>query len=1515
MSEQVNLDIYYKIKDITSEVKIDENYFIYHTNIENINPNEINGEKIKEFLKEDGIDIKDFNSKEVNIKYNFGEKEDENNSKILEENKLIFENAEKTNEYKLFIKIEGKSNFEEKEKEEKKKEKKAIKELLSKSVQMINELTDINNELRYTKEQQKNYYESLRRQRHSIHENKKKKDIQKLGKVNDGKLSQTDIFPNKNILLNNQAEENKIKPTNKKIVPSKKAKKLFFLYSFPLQKNNMILKEDFSCYQQWLCIYKLIKKNHFLIKPYYELINEKLYLEQNPMILHIRVDSVLINGEIHFKFGCEKHDINYLGYNLEKLIECLKKKSNELKLVIISSNNTKKIYEKFEQYQSAFNFDIIFINHDKNIKSEEGKENEKYEIQFIEEFYSNLSNLERSKKFLEDEKKKNKILTLYKNKEYNCDFGIDIDNCDTPEEIIPLKKYLLDYDSIMDNYCPLIGRKEEFAKFIISNDDKMCIYGPRGVGKKLFSKKVGFTFCERHIVDKAYFLEIYPMEISNKIFKMINILINEIENIHDKENILLIIYFNGVITKKNINEIINEIMKERELKNKNIKFYYLFVFTYESEKKNENEIIEERQILTSNEVSDILELTDFIQFDANDAKDLYNYCINKNDYYNNDNIFGLIDNIFNNDNNKDKKPIKINNVYLVFIVINLKLYQNESDIIDKSKKIIFENDKNTIKEIIEKIMKKKDMKDIIENLFIYLHILENGVEKKFLQFLLNIREKDTKKIDTIKIILNGLIIVENNENGEIFKLDNTFRELIGEILKDKINGKIIQVWKYYIIILKKIAEGYEYNKILDFNALIENYFWYTNEARNAYGDIYINGVNDSHTTLEFVFNDEIDSNNIKLLLNKLKNDKNDKADNMLTLFDYISIALPTLLDFKNNNIYEDLMIIKFEDMLENQYQYYKNKNDTKNTNYISKLIIRLGIFKCRTSKKLDFLKESLNKVDLNEINEIKDVETKIECYLIQLYYHLIFNDKNIETLRDNCLYLINELKDVNEKAYFEIRCEALSAKFLYSIDEIDSLINANKVYEEELKKLKEQIRMYSAKNKFYFFLENPLNNESEIDINNNFFLTQKLLDILPKNINIEFKTFNGKEKTDYKIDDIKKMNFLYLAKKNYLDSYLNKNNIDINISILILGERLERQSSDDEAINNLRKKGIKNIIYLSKENIDKCYQKLNSNEENKCINKKIFDYFLEKLFYEFIHEFISIIIKHIPIEKAFDDAKFKFLKKFKCKLKSFFNKNKIESSKDNMISEKDFYFMQLKQDPKELFCDFEDKEDENLLIKGKAINDIFDEYEDEISKKSNVYYRKNPFAEKQEIKKKTYLKYMKLPGKESLSESNFDDFVTNGIPCIKFTMENIVKNIEKEDKTNIINLYGNMDTNIGKELCKYFYMQKKFINGIYIIKCINQEDLSNLISNIVKTKEYNVDFTNLILIDNMNEANDNFTYSDKVLDKMIKAKSILFIICSLKEINIGKNNMAKIEWKLEEKDQELESLRKQICII
>ena len=403
MSEQVNLDIYYKIKDITSEVKIDENYFIYHTNIENINPNEINGEKIKEFLKEDGIDIKDFNSKEVNIKYNFGEKEDENNSKILEENKLIFENAEKKNEYKLFIKIEGKSNFEEKEKEEKKKEKKAIKELLSKSVQMINELTDINNELRYTKEQQKNYYESLRRKRHSIHENKKKKDIDK---VNDDKLCQTDIFPNKNILLNNQAEENKIKPTNKKIVPSKKAKKLFFLYSFPLQKNNMILKEDFSCYQQWLCIYKLIKKNHFLIKPYYELINEKLYLEQNPMILHIRVDSVLINGEIHFKFGCEKHDINYLGYNLEKLIECLKKKSNELKLVIISSNNTKKIYEKFEQYQSAFNFDIIFINHDKNIKSEEGKENEKYETQFIEEFYSNLSNLEQSKKFLEDEKKK-----------------------------------------------------------------------------------------------------------------------------------------------------------------------------------------------------------------------------------------------------------------------------------------------------------------------------------------------------------------------------------------------------------------------------------------------------------------------------------------------------------------------------------------------------------------------------------------------------------------------------------------------------------------------------------------------------------------------------------------------------------------------------------------------------------------------------------------------------------------------------------------------------------------------------------------------------------------------------------------------------------------------------------------------------------------------------------------------------------------------------------------------------
>ena len=40
---------------------------------------------------------------------------------------------------------------------------------------------------------------------------------------------------------------------------------------------------------------------------------------------------------------------------------------------------------------------------------------------------------------------------------------------------------------------------------------KICIYGEKGVGKKSFAKKLGFSLYERNIVDAVYYLEIYSI--------------------------------------------------------------------------------------------------------------------------------------------------------------------------------------------------------------------------------------------------------------------------------------------------------------------------------------------------------------------------------------------------------------------------------------------------------------------------------------------------------------------------------------------------------------------------------------------------------------------------------------------------------------------------------------------------------------------------------------------------------------------------------------------------------------------------------------------------------------------------------------------------------------------------------------------------------------------------------------------------------------------------------------------
>ena len=103
-------------------------------------------------------------------------------------------------------------------------------------------------------------------------------------------------------------------------------------------------------------------------------------------------------------------------------------------------------------------------------------------------------------------------------------------------------------------------------------------------------------------------------------------------------------------------------------------------------------------------------------------------------------------------------------------------------------------------------------------------------------------------------------------------------------------------------------------------------------------------------------------------------------------------------------------------------------------------------------------------------------------------------------------------------------------------------VNQKENYKKELNNLKYQITMYCARFKFYFFLQNPImeNSNEIIEINNNFFLTQKLLTILPKNFGIEFKSFK-KEDNNSPFLDIKNILFLYIDNKNLFDNSIGKN--------------------------------------------------------------------------------------------------------------------------------------------------------------------------------------------------------------------------------------------------------------------------------------------------------------------------------------------------------------------------------------
>ena len=1119
---------------------------------------------------------------------------------------------------------------------------------------------------------------------------------------------------------------------------------------------------------------------------------------------------------------------------------------------------------------------------EKRIKNENDNERtkEKNDIKL------QLSNIEQISNELRDIKKQIYNIELNSKSGHNDVLKSIKKNINTNKE--KYKDKIKNYE-LKENNEQIIGRKEELKNFLdkIKSENNLCIFGSKGVGKKYFVKKFGLE--SKKYFGNIYFLEINLIDKYNPEIK-INLLIDAIHECHSDPDIkiLLIIYFNEEINKifNNIFELKQLIYKIQNEKNENNKISFIFTFSL-----NDSDLIEAQK-----EFPNHIELTHLAIEGKEDGKNnlitLFEFYLKKNNISGKDDLIQKADDMFddliqksspkekemkeddkneiidvkkeeenNNIQEVGKKQVKKMNIILLVMYIAFTKDDN-TKIKDIFKKLISDDDMATKKGIIDTIISSGDFdKEIIENIFLYLIKLSSGIGKSFFKMILD--DNDEKRIKFIKEKLNGLIIIENNEKEEIFKLDYSVKTFIEEQYKFK-NEKIKKIEKniikYYFLGFRNILNN-EKNidtNLQNFSACVKNNFWYNEEAKVLNQNI-----------MKDKFNSEIDSNNIDNIVKKFET-KDFYADNDIQIYiNDISITLPTLLCL-NDNYYLVYLII---DLFENLFEKLK-KEEEENKIKINEIILRLGIFKYWISQNPKFFEKSLKLANISDETVINlSKEAKFEYYLSKIFDCSIRKKSNIKEFISECNSLLNEEIHENIKSINEGR--------LNNLKKIEKDLDPRKI--------------------FYFLFDNPLNNNHETNLNNNFYLAQKLRTIIPSNFEIEFKSYEGtidsENFDDFNSFFLKKNNlinisFLYLSSKELKDKYFKfceeKQKGKINTKILILGYL---DNEEDFGKGKLIE-GIKNILYVK-------YDKINLDKNVSDYDKKSYYYYLEKYFIELIHDFVSFITSkydYCSIQKAFNKVKIDFISKIR---------RLIELNSENKVTTDDLWKLinldsSIEDDNFEM--EYNDDEEENINPEQKVIKDIYDEYEHEYNKMKNIYYRKNPFSEESEtkFKKVKYKNYMKLPGIGDLKAKNFLRFAEKEIYVAN--KEDIKKLQAKIVKENIVNVYGNNNVfELGDELCKYFYMMGKFKNGIYIFSQRGFEEGIIYKNNILrlkdnKNKDNNNETLILLKLLDLKDKDSIFKKMDENLNSLNGKTGVHFVICSESKLESLKEDCL-YEWK------------------
>ena len=824
---------------------------------------------------------------------------------------------------------------------------------------------------------------------------------------------------NLNKIGNNSMNYHLLKKLNSMQIFEKKEEiKLCFLYANPLvNEDNKNTYKDTDYFDEMITIYDIFKNTNFSAQLEFEPIIYEFnrYIEKYPDIVHIKVKSSK-DQQRNMKI-----ELDYLGklsfykYTDLKMSLCTETGVSHIKLLIVASQNI----DDLQQYFKGLGIkNIIYIDNKMEkgsyplpIEAEENFIKELYYYMLIEGLsiqesfkISNKGNSENKITFIQTNPNGKDYISSSKKKEKKSKNNL------SSKKLIELKQFdnpyiklnrncSLNLDFVKYNYKRIIGRNIELKECIkmMQRYNNVCICGHPGVGKKSFAQLAGKFAFERYEYKEVHFITIYNL--GNAQF----ILMNKIKNINnsnkkidesqmefDNKKILLIIYYDNIISEESDIKTFEEIVNKIKCNN----IYFLYVFTIAKE-------------FNFGKVKRNLYDTPMIELhklESGKRLDLFNlicYNLEKN-----------IKKFMRPTNNQLKELLNKTNGYpndIYLLVLFISYFKERS-----SKIINDSNNKKNIEEIIfmNFIENEEKFGNKMKKIFSIFAILKLGVRDDILNLFF-----DEKEINLIENRLNLVILEEKDEKGKNYVLDSSFRNLVKSLLMDKkyedeLINNLNLILEKYAIILRYLVNSQKYkDKYFQFHAGENqdfNDFWFSvNEKKirsnfqdeyekfkNSSGIIYFDVVKYFINILD-LFSDEYYFSKMELNINKL-----------IEYISQISICLPTILYFNNTNniIYINAIESVFTSKL-GKLKLYRS-------------LFRLKIFKYWLSGDSSFLPKwaDLDKISGGTCNEKGGLNDNIkaEFNLVKIYDHIIKKD-NIDITN-----FYNECKNCSRNNKFNL---------------------------------------------------------------------------------------------------------------------------------------------------------------------------------------------------------------------------------------------------------------------------------------------------------------------------------------------------------------------------------------------------------------------------------------------------------------------------------------------------------------